>query len=98
MEDFINKYIGKEFRFLIYKRMFTPFEQQQAYMDEDEFESHYYSVGILSNVFDICGSDWLLEFKELTDDKPNGRTLFFKLSDIRLEQYDYKGDECDDEE
>lgn len=86
------------FRYTIYKKVYTPYEQQKCFSDESEFENGgYYNYAYITNVIEIP-NDLLLELEELEqiiDDnkfEPLGIKTYVKLSEIRLYKYD-----CDNE-
>lgn len=72
------------YRFLVYRRLFTPYEQQQAFIDESQFESDYYSFGIIVEAMDLSVGDWLLGFREVVDGELSDEIVYYRLSEIRL--------------
>lgn len=93
---------GAVFRYLTYKRLFTPYEQENKFMDESQFEDIHYDFGRLEGVVDLGSGDMLLIFRELLDGvdpssgedawEETGMTVYRRLSDIQLYQFD-----CDTE-
>ncbi len=79
-----------------YKRLFTPHEQEQKYIDETEFTDSPELVKIVQAI--EVPNDVLLKmqyyFKE-DDLKPRGVYLYRKLSDIRLTEYDFDNKSTD---
>lgn len=79
---------GKIFRYQIYKRMFTPHEQEEKYVDEDIFEDNYH-FGFISNIMEIP-NDILLEidqgYFDVNKFQLTGNKVYVKLSEIRLYQ------------
>lgn len=80
------------FRYLVYKRMFTPYEQQRAFEDETIFEDDYYTLAKITEAIDLGGGEWLLGFTSIDRDtlRINQYTEYYKLSEIKLS---YFGDE-----
>lgn len=72
------------FRYQVYRRLFTPFEQQQAYMDETQFESTHYSFGIIEEAIDLGNGEWLIGIREIVEDEVTDTVGFHRLSDIKL--------------
>lgn len=72
------------FRYQVYRRLFTPFEQQQAYRDESQFESTYYSFGMIEETIDLGNGEWLIGIREIVDGEVTETVGFHKLSDIKL--------------
>lgn len=87
---------GRPFRLLVYKRMFTPYEQQKAFMDESEFTDTHYSCGYIEEAIDLGGGEWLLGFRMIygmPDESEDTDAVleYHKLSDIKLSYF-----ECDE--
>lgn len=85
---------NKIFRFLVYKKVYTPYEQENKFSDESEYENGgYWKFGLITNAIEIP-NDVLLEIEEMTqyDEfkpfEPLNRKVYFKLSDIRLEYWE----------
>lgn len=103
MEKWIKENEGKIFRFLIYKKMFTPYEQQEAFSDESQFEENYYNIALLKEAVDLGCGNWLIGFEMISDHKLSGITQYHRLQDIRLEYFDCdqdiltRGDDDDEE-
>ena len=80
------------YRYLVYKRMFTPYEQQRAFEDETIFEDDYYTLAKITEAIDLGNGEWLLGFTGVDGDtlRINQYTEYYKLSEIKLS---YFGDE-----
>lgn len=80
------------YRYLVYKRMFTPYEQQRAFEDETIFEDDYYTLAKITEAIDLGKGEWLLGFTSVDSDtlRINQYTEYYKLSEIKLS---YFGDE-----
>ena len=89
METWLHDNEDRIYRYLIYKTVFTPYEQQSAFVDESMYENGgHYTLGKLTEVIDI-GNDWFLGFRTISDDgRISGILEFVKLSEIRLEVFD----------
>ena len=84
---------NKVFRYLTYKKVYTPYEQDKKFVDESMFEDDYH-FGVISNIVEIP-NDVLIEFEDGYFDwkisnifQFTGMKSYKKLSDISLEQYD----------
>lgn len=80
---------GKVLSYLVYKRMYTPYEQQQAFSDEDEYTDCHYESGVLVEA--VClGEDWLLGFRSIDVEtmETYGFVQYYRLSEIRLAKFD----------
>lgn len=81
---FLEECEGKVFRFLIYKKVFTPYEQQNAYQYESIYESEHYSFGVIQEAAELSNGDWLIGFNEVEDGELTGIITYYRLSEIRL--------------
>ena len=91
-EDFAKAYEGQILRYLIYRRMFTPREQEEKYIDESVYEDTHMNTGILREVTRLPDNDYLLGFAVVAEDYAEGINLecgieYVKLSEIRLYYY-----------
>ena len=98
METFLLDFADdRVFRFWVYRRLFTPYEQQQAFIDETQFEDSHAQLGIIKEAIDLGNGDWLLGFQIVDDDGVSyGGIEYYKLSEIRLSYYEqdkYQQDE-----
>ena len=82
---------SKIFRYSIYKRIFTPYEQKMAYMDESEFTSTHYKFAKIHEAIDLGSGNWLIGFWVNFDDEENPDKIieYHKLEDIKLSYFEY---------
>lgn len=71
------------FRFLVYKRSYTPYEQAERFIDQTEFEDIMFSFGRIEEAIDL-GGDWLLGIRQEFDGDVSETVEYYKLSEIRL--------------
>lgn len=101
MHDFIRKHEGEVFRYVQYRKIWTPYEMDEKFRDESETETHY-SFARITDCFDLGSGDYLLELEEgevdteYDDDDnehpvfvPSNLTKYRKLSDIQIDRFDY---------
>lgn len=86
---FIKAHEGDVFRYWIYRRIFTPYEQKECFIDESAFEDTHANVGIIKDCIPLGDGDFLLGFQPIDDCDPYNATAFdfieyYKLSEIRL--------------
>ena len=98
--DFITwllDYDDRIYQFLVYKKMFTPYEQKNAFSDETVYEDTYYQFCRIEEAIAIDDGEWLLGLRILNEDLENTSIIeYYKLSEIRLARYeDDKEDEDD---
>lgn len=81
------------FRFWVYRRLFTPLEQEKKYMDQSQYEETHAHFGIVREVIPLPDGDVLLGFAQLYDDfadlsNEESQSLeYYRLSEIRLAYY-----------
>lgn len=86
VNTWLTEHRNRKFRYLVYKRMFTPFEIQQAFMDESQFESTHYRIGKIEEAVSLDNGELLLGIREIFDDDTESQFLvFYRLTEIRLE-------------
>lgn len=74
----------------MYKRIFTPLEQEQKYIDQGEYEDYHAKLGIIREAIVLPDYDLLLGFyipgTETADEEDEFKHLdYYKLSEIRME-------------
>ena len=87
MAEWVADNVGGVFRFLTYRRMFTPYEIEQKFMDESQFEDIHYDFGILQEAVDLGGGEWMLVFRGLCDYEETGQLIYRRLSEIQFCRY-----------
>ena len=88
--EFLEKNKDRLFRFWVYKRIFTPLEQEQKYMDQGEFEDYHAHTGIIKEAIILPDNDLLLGFYIISDTTADEideyrHLQYYKLSEIRME-------------
>lgn len=83
---------NRVFRFLVYKRMFTPYEQQQCFSDESQFEDTHYRLALIEEAVELSPGQWLLGFREICDGEILDRVEYYTLNDIQLSYFDIDQD------
>ena len=106
-ETWLLDYGDRLYRYLVYKKVFTPYEEQHAFEDESVYEDSHYELCQIAEAIDLGNGDWLLGLRPIGDDgKIYGMIHYYKLSEIRLaffendqriELYEDKEEDCDDE-
>lgn len=90
LKDFLNDVKGKVFRMWEYKKMFTPYEQENKFVDETQFVSDESQHVIIENAYMLNGGDVLLRMSLLDVD---GYHIWRRLSEIQLEEYEHDTEE-----
>jgi hypothetical protein len=81
------------YRYLVYKRIFTPYEQQNAFVDESAYEDSHYNLCKIEEAIDLGLGEWLLGLRTVGEDgKLYGMIHYYKLSEIRLALFE--NDQC----
>lgn len=105
METWLIDYGDRIYRYVVYKKMFTPYENQRAFSDESVYECDHYQLCKIEEAIDLGNSDWLLGLRKIDDDgQVFGNIEYLRLSEIRLEYFDrdqalelYDGEDDDGE-
>lgn len=87
METWLLDNDNRIFRYRVYRRLFTPFEQQIAFSDESCFESAGYLFGIIQEAVELSNGDWFIGIQEIIGDELQESISYYRLSEIRLEFY-----------
>lgn len=85
VEQWIMESDGVIFRYQVYRKIYTPYEQQNASMLESQFESVKYNYGYIENIVPLGGGDWLIGFRDIYCGIESGIIRYYRLSEIRLE-------------
>lgn len=85
IEKWVAESDGAVFRYQVYRKVYTPFEQQNASMLESQFETVKYNYGYIESVIPLGGGDWLIGFRDIYFGIESGVTRYYRLSEIRLE-------------
>ena len=102
IDTFIQDNAQKIFRYCKYKKVFTPYEQDNKFIDESIFEDGgYVNFGYIRQGIELPDGDVLLKIEDTEapddldeDDIENSaedkfrKFVYIKLSDISLEEYD----------
>lgn len=88
--EFLEKNKDRIFRFWVYKRIFTPLEQEKKYIDECVYEDTHAQTGIIREAIVLPDNDLLLGFYipccDTVDEEDEYRHIdYYKLSEIRME-------------
>lgn len=98
METWLLDNEGKIFRYVIYRRMFTPYEQEQAFTDESHYEDYHFTLGFIEEAIDLGDGEWLLGFRKIIDGEVLEEIEYCRLSEIRLSCFGYDQDMFADKE
>ena len=85
-QDFVNKNKDIVFRYWVYKRIFTPYEQDKRFEDESIFESQMCEMAYIRECIPLPNGDFLLGFESEEMAHKEGHHMFdyYKLSNICL--------------
>lgn len=87
MDKWVKENQERLFRYIRYRKVFTPYEIKEAFIDESEFEDDgYYRFGFIREAVSLGAGDWLLGFQPVMMDggEIRGNIEYTRLSDIRL--------------
>ena len=88
--EFLQKNKDRLFRFWVYKRIFTPLEQEKKYIDECVYGDPHAHTGIIREAIVLPDNDLLLGFYipccDTVDEEDEYKHIdYYKLSEIRME-------------
>lgn len=92
MSEFLQSHREDMFMFWVYRRMFTPYEQQQAFSDESIYEDSIAQIGFIKECVPMGNGDFLIGIQcALTDTTDCDESVelsdkieYYRLSEIRL--------------
>lgn len=97
METWLSDNSDRIYRFMVYKKLFTPYEQEQRFSDESQFEDTHYRFGFIEEAIELGHGEWLLGLREIIDGEVYDIN-YFKLSDIQLSYFEQDQNMLSDEE
>ena len=99
--DFMHDNKNTVFRYWIYRRQYTPYEQDQKFTDESVFEDIFCKQAYIRQCIFLPDGDILIGFVDADINSYDDKTMqYCKLSEIRLESYsvDQEDEEEEDDE
>lgn len=88
METWLLDFDERIFRFVVYKKLFTPYEQDKKFMDESQFEDTHFRFAFIEEAVELGNGEWLLGFREIIDGEICSNIDYYKLSDIQLSYFE----------
>ena len=98
METWFCDNSDRIYRFVVYKKLFTPYEQDKKFMDESQFEDAHYRFGFIEEAIELGNGEWLLGFREVVEGEVCSYLSYFKLSDIQLSYFEKDQDMLSEED
>ena len=88
IESWLDEHGGRIFRYLVFKKVYTPYEQQKAFSDASMYESNYYQFCKIEEII-ILADDVLLGLRSMDrDGEVYPDVEYHKLSEIKLMSFD----------
>lgn len=93
LPDFFDAHQGDIFMYWVYRKIYTPYEQKNAFSDESMFEDMRAHFGFVIECISVGGGDFLLGFKTVADPAEEDVQLYntpieyYRLSEIRISLY-----------
>ena len=87
LHDFVRANCNRVFRYWIYRRSYTPYEQEHKFMDESIYEDICCNTAYIKECIELPNGDFLLGFLDANraEDGEFNAIQYCKLSEIRLE-------------
>ena len=93
--------VGEErvFRMWVFKKMFTPYEQDEKFSDESVYVDDTCKFVMIKELIELPDGDLLIGFQDADDaDSDNLYLEYYKLSEIRLDYRPEDKERLEDEE
>ena len=84
------------FRMWVFKKMFTPYEQDEKFSDESIYVDDICKYVMIKEIIELPDGDLLIGFQDTDND--NLYLEYFKLSEIRLDYRPEDKERLEDEE
>lgn len=79
---------NRVFRFWVFRRIFTPYEQEQKFSDESQYEDNSCKLGYIRELINLENGDYLIGFElvinEYGEVEDTTSLEYYKFSEIRL--------------
>lgn len=97
-ESFVHQNANRIFRYWVYRRLYTPYEQSQKFSDESMFEDDMCACAYIRECISLGNGEYMLGFEDALDvncpeDDYSQHLKYYKLSEIRLEYYEGDSEE-----
>lgn len=97
LNGWIEKYKNTIFRMFEYKKIWTPYEMDQKFMDESEFKNDHSTLVKVKEAVTLPNGEILLKLRDVDDeeneddDKNLHQAIYYwrNMKDIQLDQFDY---------
>jgi hypothetical protein len=78
------------YRYLVYKKVWTPLEMDKKYTDESEYENGgHYTLCHIEEAIEMSPGNWMLGLRDIYEDGCISKHIsYYPLSDIRLSCFD----------
>ena len=88
METWLLDFDERIYRYVVYRKMFTPYEQEKRNKDETPFENDHYRFGKIEEAINIGNSKWMIGFRNIINHKLSEKIEYYTLDEIRLELWE----------
>ena len=97
LNDWIEKYKNTIFRMFEYKKIWTPYEMEQKFMDETEFKTDCSTLVKVKEAVTLPNGEVLLKLRDVDDEEDEDddenlhQAIYYwrNMKDIQLDQFDY---------
>jgi hypothetical protein len=87
--EFAQAHKDIPFRFWVYRRIFTPYEQEKKFTDESYYEDTCCKIAYIKELIILPDDDILIGFVSIDYNETDIKCCeYLKLSEIRLVRYD----------
>ena len=97
LNSWIEKYKNTVFRMFEYKKIWTPYEMEQKFMDETEFKTDRSTLVKVKEAVTLPNGEVLLKLRDVDDEEDEDddenlhQAIYYwrNMKDIQLDQFDY---------
>ena len=101
METWVAEHKDTVFRYLVYRKIWTPYEMDEKFSDESEYTSNLYDFGKIVDAIYLGNGKWFVGLSavdsETKEEISPKRIEYYNLDEIRLCVFE-NDEETDDEE
>ena len=88
METWFLDNRNRIYRFVVYKKLFTPYEQDKKFVGESQFEDIHYRFCFIEEAVELGHGECLLGLREIIDNEVCEYIHYYRLSDIQLSYFE----------
>lgn len=91
LNEWIEKYKDTVFRILEYKKVWTPYEMEEKFIDASEYKDNHYTHVKIREAVTLPNGEVMLKLMDVSDDLDGDENKIYywrNIKDIVIEQFD----------